>query len=154
VVAAAAVASRDRAGTTAAAARSVAIAGKRERSGVTPGPFGRQVPPAGWIEGTEVGLEPTTADIERWRLLEELAAAEGRAWATRSCLELRQQGRSISGGWPGTLSQARLRTALCMNRRAQPDRALTSADMDLLARTVYRTAKAEWLAQAEPGSDE
>jgi hypothetical protein len=136
-------------------ARSVAIAGKRERSGTRPGSlYDGRVPP-GWIAGPEAGLEPAAAaEIDRWRGLEELAVAEGRAWATRSCLELRQQGRTIAGGWPGTLSQARLRAALCMNRRTSQDRVLTSADMDLLARTVYRTAKAEWLAQAEPGSDE
>jgi len=41
-----------------------------------------------------------------------------------------------------------------MTGRGQPGQALTPADMDWLARTVYLTAKAEWLAQAEPGCDE
>jgi len=94
-------------------------------------------------------------ELDRWRVLEHLAAAEGMAWAVSSCAELRSQGRSIAGGWPGTLSQARLRVAVCMTTQGRnPGRALTSADIDWLARTVYLTAKAEWLAQSEPGCDE
>jgi len=94
-------------------------------------------------------------ELDRWRDLEGLATAEGTAWATRSCDELLREGRSIAGGWPGTLSQARLRIAMCMNgRAAKPVRALSADDLDWLARTLYLTAKAEWLARAEPGSDE
>lgn len=96
----------------------------------------------------------TSEELDRWRGLESLAAAEGMAWALRSCEELRLQGRPIAGGWPGTISQARLRMAACMAGRAQREPALTPADLDWLARTVYLTAKAEWLARAEPGSDE
>ncbi|HTE55792.1 MAG TPA: hypothetical protein VK698_33285 [Kofleriaceae bacterium] len=87
-------------------------------------------------------------------MLEHLAAAEGSAWASRSCDELRQQGRSIAGGWPGTMSQARLRVRVCMTVPGRPAASLTTADLDWLARTVYLTAKAEWLAQVEPGSEE
>jgi len=36
----------------------------------------------------------------------------------------------------------------------RPAASLTTADLDWLARTVYLTAKAEWLAQVEPGSEE
>jgi hypothetical protein len=44
---------------------------------------------------------------------------------------------------------------MCMNgRAAKPVRALSADDLDWLARTLYLTAKAEWLARAEPGSDE
>jgi hypothetical protein len=110
---------------------------------------------AGSVQGPGRHLDAATPEqLDRWRVLERLATDEGLAWAARSCEELRQQGRTIAGGWPGTVSQARLRIAVCMMSRVEPGPALTSADIDWLARTVYLTAKAEWLAQAEPGSDE
>ena len=99
--------------------------------------------------------EATPQELDRWRALEHLAAAEGMAWAVSSFEELQRQGRSIAGGWPGTLSQARLRVAVRMaGQDRRPTNPLTAADIDWLARTVYLTAKAEWLAQAEPGCDE
>jgi hypothetical protein len=108
------------------------------------------------VQGPGRHLDGATAEeIDRWRDLEGLAAAEGTAWAARSCDELRRQGRSIAGGWPGTLSQARLRLAMCMNgRSAKPIGALSAVDLDWLAWTLYLSAKSEWLARAEPGSDE
>jgi hypothetical protein len=107
------------------------------------------------VQGAGRQLESTTPEeLDRWQGLERLAAAEGLAWASRSCEELRQQGRSVAGGWPGTLSQARLRVRACMTGGAGVDRALSRDDVDWLARTIYLTAKAEWLAQAEPGSDD
>lgn len=41
-----------------------------------------------------------------------------------------------------------------MSGRGDPAPILTRDDLDWLARTVYLTAKAEWLAQVEPGSEE
>ncbi len=110
---------------------------------------------AGSVQGPGRHLEAASPeDLDRWDVLERLAAAEGLAWASRSCEELRQQGRSIAGGWPGTLSQARLRVRICMTARSNASPVLTRDDLDWLARTVYLTAKAEWLAQVEPGSEE
>jgi hypothetical protein len=107
------------------------------------------------VRGPDRQLDSATPEqLDLWRGLERLAAAEGLAWAVRSCEELRQQGRSIAGGWPGTLSQARVRVRVCMTARLDRGASLTRDDLDWLARTIYLTAKAEWLAQVEPGCEE
>lgn len=93
-------------------------------------------------------------ELERWNGLEDRARAEGFAWVSSSCEELRQQGRPIAGGWPGTLSQARLRVRACVTGGGPKVTALSRDDVDWLARTVYLTAKAEWLARVEPGCEE
>lgn len=86
-------------------------------------------------------------------MLEHLATAEGSAWASRSCDELRQQGRTITDGWPGTMSQARLRVRACVSGPQRLAATLSADDLDWLTRTVYLSAKAAWLALAEPGEE-
>jgi hypothetical protein len=52
------------------------------------------------------------------------------------------------------MSQARLRVRACVNGPERLAVSLSVADLDWLTRTVYLSAKAAWLALAEPGSEE
>lgn len=80
--------------------------------------------------------------------LTAVAVAAGVAWADGTVGELRQQDRAVSGGWPGTLREARGRVALALaTRRHAP---LPAEHLDALARTAYASARTAWGAQAEP----
>lgn len=75
--------------------------------------------------------------------LTHLARNEGEAWAARRIAELSAEGRPISGGWPGTLSEAKHLAAasVCLT--------LTSANTEKfqrLSQTLYLSAKRRWMA--------
>ncbi len=81
-------------------------------------------------------------------LLTEGALTLGTRWARFWCDEMRRDGRPISGGWPGTVPEARARVAayfgpeLARRRMAQ----LTADELALAARATYQKAKRDWLA--------
>jgi hypothetical protein len=84
-------------------------------------------------------------------LLRSGACDAGRRWAETFRAGLRQEGRAVAGGWPGTMPEARAMvrssySAEVSRRRAAP---LTSDEIEWLARIVYASARQDWLSRAE-----
>ena len=73
------------------------------------------------------------------------STAAGARWAASWRDDLRKQGRPASGGWPGTLSEARAQVAAIFVRDA-----LTLQERELAARAVYAAARRDWLSHEEP----
>ncbi|MDP9036256.1 MAG: hypothetical protein M3O50_15755, partial [Myxococcota bacterium] len=91
------------------------------------------------------GVDPRSA------LLERGAIAMGESWAEGWREDLRQQGRRIAGGWPGTIAEARARTQGYFTRelRSRSMDALTTEELDRLARAAYARARTDWLSRVE-----
>jgi hypothetical protein len=87
----------------------------------------------------------------RRRLLEQTAADTGEAWAHRSLLGLRAEGRAVVGGWPGTLTEARAWVSAALVREGAR---ATMAELDAAARSTYACARVAWLACASREEDE
>ena len=80
--------------------------------------------------------------------LDALAVAAGSAWASGTVGDLRLQDRAVSGGWPGTLREAKAQVLVALSiRRGQP---VSAERLDALARAAYASARSAWSAQAEP----
>lgn len=77
--------------------------------------------------------------------LRELAENEGTSWATSALASLSRDGRDAIGGWPGTMSEARLR----IGSRLAPFRAAMSQPAgEELARVAYHAARRYWQSHA------
>ena len=89
---------------------------------------------------------------DRCALLEQRAVIGGQLWARRIRQEFHEQGRRAAGGWPGTVSEARARVAEFVipwvARKGMV--AVTSAECEQAARTLYASARNTWLAQRDP----
>lgn len=72
-----------------------------------------------------------------------LAVAAGEAWATSFASDLRSQRRSIVGGWPGTMREARAWVLAAINARG--DRVCLET-LPALSRCAYSAARTHWLA--------
>jgi len=74
--------------------------------------------------------------------------AIGKAWAESYIDALLRDGRPITGGWPGTMSEARARVSGCARRSS-------SAELDhhALARRAYVAARARWLSRSASDPD-
>jgi hypothetical protein len=100
---------------------------------------------------------PSTGDLltgaaaARQAVIERTAVALGLAWADGWRQDLRQQGRSASGGWPGTMREARMRVGhtlrVEMDGKALP--ALTEVEREVAARKVYASARGAWCKSAD-----
>jgi hypothetical protein len=70
----------------------------------------------------------------------------GDAWVDHVREHLRMDNRATTGGWPGTLREARARTyahlATVRHRSVSPD------ELELATRAVYDRARHRWLASA------
>jgi hypothetical protein len=99
-------------------------------------------PPAERLAKPMIAQRPHTA-------LERVVDAAGEAWALDFSNTLHGEGRSVSGGWPGTLSEARGRVAACLARRPNVTRRVSAEELESLARRAYAAAKRAWLARAE-----
>jgi hypothetical protein len=87
--------------------------------------------------------------------LTESAVALGRTWAEEQCASLHREGRAASGGWPGTLREARIRVEQLLLQATLSPRslALVTADQrEEAARAAYASARHEWRRRAEPES--
>jgi hypothetical protein len=86
------------------------------------------------------------ASPARVALLRETAGAAGASWAKLRREALVSEGRTASGGWPGTMSEARsfAATFATTTRRVAP--ALTRDELTWLARATYAHARRDWLA--------
>ncbi|MBI4702516.1 MAG: hypothetical protein HY744_15460 [Deltaproteobacteria bacterium] len=93
-------------------------------------------------------IEPPNAE-DRQALLAEGARAAGKQWAQRWRETLRQDGRRVVGGWPGTLSEARARAHahFCAALLRAGMAELTSSELDRAARATYACARDDWLSR-------
>lgn len=92
------------------------------------------------------GTEPTG---------EHEAKALGAQWALDVKQGLRMEKRRAAGGWPGTLREAHARaTWLLASTQTGLTGGLQVATVTNLARTVYASAKATWLAHSERDEDD
>ena len=85
--------------------------------------------------------------------IQEAAAALGKIWADHFRRDLHREGRAASGGWPGTLREARARVGLSMTVDSGGRRGvlnITEAEREVAARTAYSSARDEWRKHAEP----
>jgi hypothetical protein len=86
---------------------------------------------------------------QRRVVLEKAATDAAKAWADRCMIEIRNEGRPLAGGWPGTLSEARGWARAELSTRLT---APTHEELEWLAHTTYSRARDVWLARA--GDDE
>jgi hypothetical protein len=97
--------------------------------------------------------ETTTATAQgvksRRALITRTSASIGKAWACGWRQQLAAQGRAVTGGWPGTMSEARARVA-----KALMPELLCVGVIDLsfdenehAARTIYGAARRQWLSR-------
>jgi hypothetical protein len=90
---------------------------------------------------------PRDDNRRRQRLIEQCLAALGRAWASRWFQEMSLDSRSIEGGWPGRLGEARtlalreLTTELAAKGMAPP----SASELADASGTVNEHARQEWL---------
>ena len=70
----------------------------------------------------------------------------GAEWARAMCESLAAQGRSVAGGWPGTVVEARARVLLHLQREltANGQAPLTGDELAVAASQTYTRARAEW----------
>ncbi|MEM9692337.1 MAG: hypothetical protein AAGA56_07320 [Myxococcota bacterium] len=90
-----------------------------------------------------------TAPVSRRRVIQEASQRAGAAWAQGWFDLLQREGRLVTGGWPGTMSEAKGRA------RAQVDSSLTRLalppvtheELNDAARVAYDNAKSLWLGR-------
>ena len=90
---------------------------------------------------------PTDDNPARRTLLADASRSVGKTWAKGWFDELHREGRPVTGGWPGTMSEARGRARAhveaLFNRRSLPP--VTHNELAEAARITYDHAKALWL---------
>ena len=91
----------------------------------------------------------------REALLCEQAELLGQAWATKWIQIMQNEGRPASGGWPGTLPEARMgaqeHLARALRLRKMPP--LTQEELAQATALVFERARIEWLLTADRGQD-
>lgn len=88
----------------------------------------------------------------RQALLDGAAQAEGSAWASWWRGELARQERPVAGGWPGTLTEARVRVACRISAELGAAFDATRQELEQAARGAYGVARREWNERCEPES--
>jgi hypothetical protein len=84
--------------------------------------------------------------------IEETATTLGRTWAVGCRRDLQREGRPASGGWPGTLREARalVEHAFPVEMQGRRMNAITEVERELAVRTAYASARNEWRRHVEP----
>jgi len=90
----------------------------------------------------------STGDAQRMARLESAAVAVGLAWAASCTEQLRKEGRRTTGGWPGTLSEARTRVTAHLHAHLDRGFILTNGEIEKLAKAAYSAARSDWLSKA------
>jgi hypothetical protein len=107
-------------------------------------------------EATGGPRRPRRASANRQSLLVETPAALGAAWAHGLCAGMQREGRSIEGGWPGTVVEARARVLghlvreLARRGMAPP----STAELTSATEITYDRARRHWLEVARRGRGE
>lgn len=104
--------------------------------------------------GREILAPATNGLLGRRTGLDTLANLVGNGWAKQILDELRREGRSPVGGWPGTISEARARLSSYRGPEARALAPLGHDEREYVARGLYACARATWLAHAQPDPDE
>lgn len=73
------------------------------------------------------------------RAVDSLAVDAGRAWAGTVRQLLHEEGRAATGGWPGTMTEARARAS-----QLDSATSLSPQERVRLARILYAAAKTSW----------
>jgi hypothetical protein len=99
-------------------------------------------------EGVPVSVAQQRNGEKRRALISEAPSQVGALWARVWCEALRQEGRSVDGGWPGTLSESRSRVRSHLDgelskRGLQP---LDHLELERATAATYERAKYDWLA--------
>jgi hypothetical protein len=89
-------------------------------------------------------------------LLQEQAVRTAEAWADQVRTKLRQEGRILAGGWPGTVSEARARITRALDAEMGAERllALRPEELELAVRATFTRARQSWLRREEATPDE
>ena len=84
-------------------------------------------------------------------LLDAWVTDAGRGWVAALRTSLQAEGRKATGGWPGTLSEARFRTTAHCRRELDVvgHEPVSLGEIDRAARLLNRAARRAWLATAE-----
>ena len=95
---------------------------------------------------SQIAVEALGEDERRNRLIHEQPVALGTAWARSCCDELRDTGRPIEGGWPGTVPEARSRVQRELTRLLAAHNLAPLQPNELSAATsaAYEEAKRAW----------
>lgn len=105
--------------------------------------------------GCDVGPNDTNVVAAKPPTHEQAARALGARWALDVRQSLLSEKRRAAGGWPGTKSQALARaTWLLATNQTASDHSSQPILASDLATTVYASAKATWLANAEAEDDD
>jgi hypothetical protein len=96
-------------------------------------------------EGFALGAARTGGASDRAvRPLPIVAADVGSSWAKDLRDALAREGRTVVDGWPGTISEARVRT--CAALACMPSgRRIGAVELAELVRCTYHHARASWL---------
>jgi hypothetical protein len=86
----------------------------------------------------------------RTLLLGKTAAEAGVSWARRCMVDFRAEGRAVTGGWPGTRSEAR---SLVGRHLAREGCSPTHDELEWLVTEAYSRARDTWLAAASVERD-
>jgi len=87
----------------------------------------------------------------RRTLITQTATQAGRLWAAWWHEEMALQGRTVAGGWPGTLSEARERVAKAMLPQLASSGVtnLSFDENEHAALTLYAIARQQWLERRD-----
>lgn len=77
------------------------------------------------------------------RHVDDQAAIAGRDWAGAVRSQLAGEGRAASGGWPGTMTEARVRASQLRGQSS-----VSPQERARLARILYAAAKDTWAVGA------
>jgi hypothetical protein len=80
--------------------------------------------------------------------LDAIAATVGSDWAVARVRELHAADRAVTGGWPGTLREAKGQIIAALTRNGLP--APAPERLDLMARAATAAARTCWSRHAEP----
>jgi hypothetical protein len=90
----------------------------------------------------------------RKAILCEQPVLVGEIWAQTWFKTLRAEGRPVSGGWPGTMQEARHRAKAHCDRelglRGLPP--LSQAELTIVTTVLYERAKRDWLGVVREGA--
>lgn len=93
--------------------------------------------------------------MSREELLHAYSIVVGNAWVERVRLDLRRDDRQPTGGWPGTIREARARTHAHFSDGAVTALSnLTAEEFERVVRLVYEHARGQWLAFAHADAAE
>lgn len=86
--------------------------------------------------------------------LDEHSRSIGATWSGGLRSTLRRDGRAAVGGFPGTMSEARAQVTTRLVPVARTTWSLSAEERESAARTVYSSARKDWLAHVDRDEDD